>query len=320
VSLANILLAAHLGSSPWAYVGVQQDATIVSTGAAFIRQGEHARIKLERATHDEACSGAVCRQVNLSESSIRWFLLVPEPRDYDNPAYCKGVSNPRRCHQPIAYHQQELASLSGAESFDVADVRELRTLGSHRIVARISWNGFTQTAPAGPDPQSSDYAMAPAVEIVVRKDDSYVGRLSELLGAPFVLGPTYIPGLGHETDQRVAADCVALVIYGRRRLGESVPYMAPAALHARLKVVAEARGLVDSEDRPAHIGPLKLGDVLYFGFQTAVVSGNLSSDGYPTSSTKIIHSYHGLAEEVELDALPYRRSPVEILRWNANSE
>jgi hypothetical protein len=321
----SVLLIAYLVATPHVVIGIQQSVSLASGRTVYVREGEHARIALSNTTqhgncgsedaHAKSLDAACAMPLNFASQSVRWFLLVPEARDYDNPAYCQLAKQARSCHQPIAYHEEELPTLSGVTSFDVANIPQLRAPGTHRIAAHLVWNGLALSAP-GPESSSKDYATASAVDVVVRRDDSYVGLLSELLGTPFVLGPTYVTGLGHETDRRVAADCVALVIYGRRRLGEGVPYMAPAALRERLTVVDKAGSLVDSNDRPVRVGPLLPGDVLYFGFQTAVVSDGLSADGYLTRSTKIIHTYHGLAEEVEVSDLPYRRSAVEILRWN----
>jgi hypothetical protein len=65
----------------------------------------------------------------------------------------------------------------------------------------------------------------------------------------------------------------------------------------------------------ADVGEVKPGDVLYFGFQTAVLSRDLPPLGRLDAGDLVIHTYHGVAEEIPLGRLPYRRSAVEVLRW-----
>ena len=152
-----------------------------------------------------------------------------------------------------------------------------------------------------------------------------VGSLSrwkcrlELLGLPFALFPARIPGVGHQTDRRLAADCVALVVYGRRRLGEPVGYIAPLALRRHLTHIGSAQALVRADGSVADVGPVREGDVLDFGFQTAVLARDMSLAGKLDPDDIVIHSYHGLVEEVPLRRLPYRHQPVEVLRWPASS-
>src|SRR5204863_2951015 len=109
-------------------------------------------------------------------------------------------------------------------------------------------------------------AVAGWAAIVVRRDDTYAGYLTELVGTPFVFWPT-----GREVDERLGADCVALVIYGRRRLGRRVPYVSPRGLAKLTARVAAGRFPRDpSRGSPAPV-PIQVGDVVHFGFQTAVV-------------------------------------------------
>lgn len=215
----------------------------------------------------------------------RWFLLEPLAEDYANPLPCPAVD---RCDVPIHYAWRELIELRGRSSFDLGEVAALASPGTHRLLA-------SDGELPSPDP-----ALPGLREIVVRLDDSYVGYASELLGVPFVLDPTRLPDGRHQTDARLGADCVALVVYGRRRLGERIPYVAPRALYRYTDLVA---------------GPIQRGDVLNFGFQTAILAEDRGRPGVLDAPDLVLHSYHGLAEERTMGELPYRDAPVVVLRW-----
>ncbi|WP_164000178.1 hypothetical protein [Pyxidicoccus caerfyrddinensis] len=223
----------------------------------------------------------------MTERSIpspRWYLLAPLPLDYDN------TSCGQRCVVPIVYAWRELPALRGLSAFDARDVPELASPGTHRLLARAE-------APTAP-PGASD--LAAAWELVVRRDDSYAGYASELIGVPFVLFPRHLPDGRHQTDARLGADCVALTIYGRRRLGEAMPYVAPSALHRFTWRVT---------------GPVRAGDVLHFGFQTAVLAEDRAPMGVLDAGDLILHTFHGLAEERSLGDVPYHSAPYEVRRW-----
>lgn len=246
---------------------------------------------------------------------VSWFEAQATAGDYDNVKHCQG--RPRRgCHAPVVFTWHELQSLRGKTTFDVTQVAELGRPGSHRLLAVACPR--PEASPEPPSPTLETVARLP--ELVVRRDDSYPGLLTELLGAPFVLWPAELPGLGHQTDLRLGTDCAALLIYGRRRLDENIPYVAPAGLFRYADLVIE-NVLIDSSaqqgnDSPA---PVQVGDILHFGFQTAVLSQDVPPRGRLTRDDLIIHTFHGVAEEVPLGSVPYWRHPADVLRWRARA-
>jgi hypothetical protein len=247
--------------------------------------------------------------------SARWFVARPRVQDYDNTIRCTPPEIQRGCHEPISYDFVEVLELRGALSADARNAPLLAALGSHRIAVKLKWEGREIVSRGLGDASDLDRVVPEMFEILVRRDDTYVGYLSELFGVPFVLGPARVPGVGHQTDRRLGADCVALVIYGRRRLGEPFGYVAPRALKRWMTLVGVADALVGDDDRVADVGMVRPGDVLDFGFQTAVLSKINSARGRLEPSDLVIHTFHGVAEEVHLCELPYRHHRVEVLRW-----
>lgn len=222
----------------------------------------------------------------------RWYLLQPAAGDYQNPLPCPKKGD---CAVPIRYTWIELTALRGQTSVEVSSVPELRTPGTHRV--RPSGTPLLEVA----TPED----LPGAVEVVVRRDDTYVGYASELIGVPFVLNPTLGPDGRHQTDAREGADCVALVIYGQRRLGRDIPYVAPAALERWTAPVT---------------GPVQAGDVLHFGFQTAILAEDRGTVGVVDAPDLVLQTWHGLAEILPFGELTYRDAPLQVLRWQPTEQ
>jgi hypothetical protein len=245
--------------------------------------------------------GRACRPLSPEmEARLRWYEARAEARDYDNFKRCHG--RPRAdCADPIAYRFDEIPAWRGRARVEAGAAAGL---GSHRYVVTLG---------AAPAPLPAGAAVAALPEIVVRRDDSYAGYLTEMIGAPFVLWPA-----ADEVDGRRGADCVALVVYGQRRLGRQVPYVSPTGLKKLTTRIAAGRFPRDpapgSRTRPPSI-PIRAGDVVHFGFQTAVVVEDRPPLGRLTEDDVVIHSYHGLAEEIPLGRVPYAHFPFEVRRW-----
>lgn len=226
-----------------------------------------------------------------------WYSVEPIAKDYDNSSSCRPVE--RGCVQSLAYRVSELEALRGKGEVSARELEALLGLGTHWLMPSA------RELPLG-ERVIKTRGRPAAFEFVVRRDDSYVGHLTELIGVPF----TYFPSLTlegeHQTDAHLGADCVALAIYGQRRIGRKIPYMAPPALKRYSSVVIP----IMNEGQP-----VKVGDILSFGFQTAVISQDRNKIGFLDDGDLIIHTYHGYAEEVAFAELPYKQSEFKVRRW-----
>lgn len=240
-------------------------------GTLFLRQG----VDIEIIVQEDAVS------------QIRWFIAVPEPKDYSN--LLPGRS--RSFVQPIEYRSREIVELRGRDRFRVNDVPNVTALGTHELLVA-----------------AGDRELH--FQVVIRRNDSYVGFATELVGVPFVYAPGMTPE-GHQTDLRKGADCIAMIVYAKRRQGVRVPYFAPPKLYDYVTKI----GNRDQSGIP----PILEGDILHFGFQTAIVAEDLPPKGRLNGDDIILHTYHGVAETVRFSQLPYRDAHYDILRWSSQS-
>ncbi|MBK8801128.1 MAG: hypothetical protein IPN71_03555 [Fibrobacteres bacterium] len=143
-----------------------------------------------------------------------------------------------------------------------------------------------------------------ATQVAIRLDDSYPGILTELLQTPFVLLPRKV-GTGHQTDLRIGSDCAALAAYGRRRMGEAVPYLGPRGLLSSLVSVAR--------------GDLRAGDILHYGAQVQVVFEDRGRKGFPDGEDLVIESWHPFPRIVRQDSSGWEDSPYRVMRFASDT-
>ena len=141
-------------------------------------------------------------------------------------------------------------------------------------------------------------------QVVARADDTYLGYLQELLGTPFVLLPRSI-GSGHQTDLRIGSDCAALAAYGRRRMGEKIPYRGPRGLLEHLVVVPP--------------GQMRAGDLLHYGIQVQVVFEDRGRKGYPDGEDLVIQSWHPWPRIVRQDSSGWQNYPYQVMRFTGDT-
>ncbi len=307
--LLTMLVVASAPAAPTVHVVQLDRGEATARPAVFQREGERRTLAVVvedgGGCHAEGrvvAGGRTCAPLDPAVlASVRWLVAVPRALDYDNRALC-GPGASVSCHAAIAYDAREVPDAAGRGRLDTDAFPDLSALGTHRVGAILSFRGAElASAPllvAGPVEEETADEL---VQVVVRRDDSYVGYLTEQLGTPFVSAPARLRGGRHQTDARIGADSASLVVYGRRRMGEHMRYVAPGE---RLEFA-----------RPIGDAPVAVGDVLQFGFQLAVLSVDRPPLGRLDPSDLVIHAYRGATDEVPLGTLPYRDASADVLRW-----
>ena len=222
---------------------------------------------------------------------LNWYRLEYKKLAYDNYKEC-GLPKNDYCTQPIKYFWTKIPVLKGKSEINIKDFPKIFSPGTHRLHAAADFPKV--------DPKPKN-----AIEIVIRRNNSYVGFVSELLGLPFVFWPRKTSLGYHQTDYRLGADCVATLVYGQRRIGHKVPYVAPQGL---FKYIQPIMPIGDTQ-------PIKLGDILHFGHQTAVISQDKEPIGYLNGTDMVIHAYPNVVREDQIKDLPYRFLAYRVYRW-----
>ncbi|MDH5656481.1 MAG: hypothetical protein OEZ34_11265 [Spirochaetia bacterium] len=220
-----------------------------------------------------------------ADAPVTWNYLKPVALDYDNTQKC---ASGRFCVEKIQYQKVDISYFAEDHSLPLKSLAFMKSSGTYFV-------------------QAESKKSKVIFRIAVRNDDSYTGYLSELTGVPFVYWPRFIQGHGHQTDLGLGADCIAVLIYGRRRMGYNIPYFAPGKLYSFSEKIGDSISIQNAKIRD--------GDILHFSFQTAVIYKDLPPIGRLSGNDIIFHTYHKTAEKLEFSELPYRKMPFDILRW-----
>lgn len=246
------------------------------SGTVFARRGD-APVRLPVAADSAPCA---------------WFRLDPVLELHDNSRRISPRLDPIR-YVPVA--------LDTAARIEVAtDEPGTRTFARCALTDSVCPWSRSLASPGAPAERHPDEVF----QVVVRGDDTYTGFLQELLGTPFVLLPRRLPE-GHQTDLRLGGDCAALAAYGRRRMGEDVPYRGPRGLFAHLVPVAPGR--------------MRAGDVLHYGEQVQVVFEDRGRTGFSDPEDLVIQSWHPWPRIVRRDSSGWEGSPFRIFRFRGDS-
>lgn len=244
-----------------------------------------------------------------SPKPVRWYQVTPVLKAYDN------LPQLRPSLAPIHYRRSLMPG---------PPRRELR-LSFHSPGTRYFCAGpvvperFTDL-----EPLQRRYA-GKVVQVVVRTGDDYSDYLTELFGTPFIMAPAPTAVGWHQTDQRVGSDCAAFATYGRRRMGEPVPYAGPGGIVRYLRPLASSPFTVisgdgtyrDSSGRTMRVGfaGIRRGDIVHFGPQVSVFHTDRGVRGRLDAEDMLIQSWRTTPHITTLRASGFYEHPVRLYRW-----
>jgi hypothetical protein len=144
------------------------------------------------------------------------------------------------------------------------------------------------------------------VQIVCRSNNEYWSFLSELFNTPFILDPTVIPSLGHQTDLRMGSDCAEFLIYGKRRQGFNIPYCGP-------------KGIVNYLD-PVYRDSLYNGCIIHFGEQVALLYDDCGIKGKLDDEDILLQCYERGPELIAVKKSEFRNHSYKTFKWKRQYE
>lgn len=218
-----LLLRLSLGTAPQLLSSV--DGAAPTAASKYVRLGQ-----------------MVTLSARAGEGELRWYRLDPVDDAVDN-------TQPRFAFKQLRYARVELEACRNARQcpHEVAFAHLARSpvagTGTTTFVLEVESAAGARQATPGEDARVFG-GLGPQVHrVTFRRDDSYVGHLTELFGTPYIFGSSGV-GAQHQTDLLIGSDCADLAVYGQRRLGRKVPYVSTWTIsdHAPLQAVVEAPG------------------------------------------------------------------------------
>ena len=253
--------------------------------------------------------------------SLAWNRIEPATASMSNTD-----SNGGNFHfAQIEYRATPIANASDRGAL-AADVRPTLTpdhgggVGTMRFQVVVS-QGDRQVASAGPEARrgrGSGGLTDDVLRVSIRRDDTYLGYLTEMFGQPYIWASAGLSDATHQSERLEGSDCADFVVYGERRLGKRIAYTWTGGLPGVTKLLASGTLGSDGVYRDAHGKPLPFtakGDLILFPRHVGVLAEDRGTPGVLDEQDLMMHSLFDSPKEQPIADSGYADKPVELRRF-----
>ncbi|MGE0546379.1 MAG: hypothetical protein AB7R00_04930 [Kofleriaceae bacterium] len=256
---------------------------------------------------------------NAPPIGLAWHRIEPVAANYSNG------DGPTFHYEPIGYRATPIGDSAGQPSLR-ADVRPTLTTdyGSgvgtmrYQVVATL---GGRSVASAGVDARragASGGLTDAVLRVSIRKDDSYLGYLTEMFGQPYVWASAGRSDATHQSERLEGSDCADFVIYGIRRMGKKLAYTWSGGLPNVTNLLASGTrhddGVYrDRTDRPVPF--TKVGDVVLFPRHVGVLVEDRGQHGILDDQDIMMHTLFDSPRAQPIADTGYANRPLELRRF-----
>jgi hypothetical protein len=256
--------------------------------------------------------------------AVRWFRVEVAGRSYQN-------TNPAFHWDEIAYQDVPLPacddSLRCEADLHATLLGDRGGLGTGVFRARVTL-GAREGASPGAERKWRGGLPDGLARVTVRRDDTYLGFLTELFNTPYIWGSAGDPAKVHQAERRIGSDCADFVTYGVRRLGHDLPYTSTWEIEKFTRRLYESKGpgddgvYRDGAGRPIPVGEggVHPGDLLLFPRHVGAFVRDEPPLGVLSAGDVMIHTCWAPPAEQPLDQTDYGHAPVKVLRWKVLSK
>jgi hypothetical protein len=252
-------------------------------------------------------------------AKLAWFKVEPRVESMSNTE--SGAFR----FEPIDYGESEVEAWRDRSSV-TADVRPTLTpdrgggLGTMRfkLVATTAGGSFATPGAEARRARGSGGLTDAVHRVSLRRDDTYLGFLTELYGQPYIWASAGTSSAAHQSERLEGADCADFVIYGRRRMGEDRAYTWTGALPQvtrRLAAGHPGAGGVYVDERGQPLPFTRAGDLLLFPRHVGVLVEDRGRPGVLDGQDVMVHAYFASPREQAVGESDYHAAPVEVRRW-----
>ena len=154
--------------------------------------------------------------------------------------------------------------------------------------------------------------------ISLRRDDTFLGLMTEMYGQPYIWASGGSSDRKHQSERLEGSDCADLMVYGIRRLGYKVPYTWTGGLHEYTRslgkgTIDEARVYVDKKGNPLPF--TRVGDLILFPRHVGALVEDRGVKGVLDAEDIMMHTLFASPREQPIGDTSYAETPVELLRW-----
>ena len=249
--------------------------------------------------------------------SIAWHKLEPTTANMSNTA--TGAFR----FEAIDYRATAIDGGTGSIS---ADVRPTLTpdhgdgVGTMRYQLAVT-QGDRTLVTAGSEARrgrGSGGLTDAVMRVTVRRDDTYLGFLTEMYGQPYVWASAGTSDSAHQSERLEGSDCADLMVYGARRMGKRVSYTWTGGLPQVTKLLAAGTRSEDGIYRDKHGKPLpytQAGDLVLFPRHVGALAEDKGESGVLDDQDLMIHTLFDSPKLQKIADSGYADKPAELRRW-----
>lgn len=253
---------------------------------------------------------------------LRWNKLEPAAANLSN-------GDGAAFHfEPIDYRATPIEAAAGRPAI-AADVHPTLTpdhgngVGTMRYQL-IALQGDRAIASPGPEARrgkASGGLDDTVRRVSIRRDDSYLGLLTELYGQPYIWASAGLSDATHQSERLEGADCADFVVYGARRMGARIGYTYTGGLPRVTRLLATGRPGADGIYRDAAGRPIAFprpGDLLLFPRHVGALVADRGTIGVLDDQDVMVHALFDSPREQPIADTGYAGEPVELRRFTAD--
>ena len=156
------------------------------------------------------------------------------------------------------------------------------------------------------------------MRVTIRRDDSYLGFLTEMYGQPYVWASAGTSDNNHQSEHLEGSDCADLMVYGARRMGKRISYTWTGGLPKVTKLLASGTRGADGVYRDRTGKPLPYtepGDLVLFPRHVGALAVDKGTKGVLDDQDLMLHTLFDSPKEQPIKDSGYAHFPVELRRF-----
>lgn len=185
----------------------------------------------------------------------------------------------------------------------------------------IATQGVRMIASPGPEARrgkGSGGVTDDVMRVSIRRDDTYLGYLTEMFGQPYIWGSAGLSDRTHESERLEGSDCADFVVYGARRMGAVIPYSWTGALPSVSKLLASGTRGKDGIYRDAKgvaVPFTRVGDLVLFPRHVGALAEDRGTIGVLDDQDIMMHTLFDSPKAQAIADSGYADKPVEVRRF-----
>ncbi len=252
-------------------------------------------------------------------ATLAWHRVEPTSNNISNG------DGPTFHYEVIEYATTPIAS---TRSSIVADVRPTLTpdhgngVGTMRYQL-VATQGARTIASPGTEARrgrASGGLNDAVTRVTIRKDDTYLGYLTEMFNQPYIWASAGPTSKTHQSENLEGSDCADFVVYGARRMGADIPYMWTGGLPAVTKLLGAGTRQADGVYRDAKGNPVPFtvpGDMVLFPRHVGVLVEDRGTKGVLDDQDLMMHTLFDSPKTEPIADSGYADRPAEVRRFKA---